>query len=116
MKRLFLILSGFFLLGASAALADNIEDLTGKDWLAMTQAQKEFFVYTGIGGLERQEVVITRLPAYYIETLDKLIKLEPFYEKEYLENLFVFAVYESEPQSRVKIEKIREEISQRLRA
>lgn len=116
MKRLFFVFAAVFLFLASPAFADNIEDLTGKDWLSMTQAQKEFFVYTAIGGLERQEVVITRFPAYYVEALDKLVQLEPFYQQEYLENLFVFSVYESEPQSRVKIEKIRQEMSQRLRA
>jgi hypothetical protein len=93
---------------AGSAFAATMEDLSGSDWIRMSLKEKQAFVYTGIGGLERQGVVIMKKPQYYIEALDKILKLDPDLGKEYLDSLFVFCVHESEPQTRDAIRRIRE--------
>jgi hypothetical protein len=87
--------------------AAGFEDLKGGDWGRMDLQQKREFVYTGIGALERQGVSLLKSPSYYIEALDKVLTIDPDLEKEYLDNLFVFCVHESEPHTRKALNEIR---------
>lgn len=89
-------------------ITNKFEDMTGQDWLSMSDEQKQIFVFTGIGGLERQGVFITRPPQDYIAALDKLMVAEPLFQKDFLDSLFVFCVYDGEPQTRVVIDRIRQ--------
>ncbi len=87
----------------------SMDDLIGEDWMMLSQLQRERFVYTAIGGLERQGVFITRTPSDYITALDTLLENEPSMRQEFLDNIFVFCVYDGEPQTRDAIQKIRNE-------
>ncbi|HXV18560.1 MAG TPA: hypothetical protein VD883_00605 [Candidatus Omnitrophota bacterium] len=89
------------------ARAEGLDDLKGQDWIQMSLGQKQDFVYRGIGALERQGVSLLKSPSYYIEALDKVLKIDEGLREEYLDNLFVFCVHESEPHTRQALEKIR---------
>lgn len=104
----FLSIAGFLLLIGSVT-ASSLEDLRGRDWIKMPLDQKQTFIYTGIGGLERQGVFITKSPDFYIQVLDRIIAEDPELSEEFLDNLFVFCVHESEPQTQEAIKKIREQ-------
>jgi hypothetical protein len=85
-----------------------MEDLKGSDWPRLSESEKQRFVYTGIGGLERQGVFVMRPPQDYVEALGKILGGDAAMQDEYLEDLFVFCVYDAEPQTREAIERIRE--------
>lgn len=101
---LFLLLA---LLQGPPIWAGGLEDLKGLDWTQMSLGQKQDFVYRGIGALERQGVSLLKSPSYYIEALDKVLTIDPDLKKEYLDNLFVFCVHESEPHTRKALNEIR---------
>jgi hypothetical protein len=86
-----------------------LEELTGVDWKRLSMFEKQRFIYTAIGGLERQGVFITRTGHEYLEAMDKLLHVESSLWSEYLDNLFVFCVYDREPQTRDAIRRIRNE-------
>lgn len=86
--------------------AVDFEDLRGSDWLSMSSKDKETFIYMAIGGLEKEGVFIMKTPHDYIQAIDKLLALDSEYQKEYLDNLVVFCIYDSEPQTREKIKQI----------
>jgi hypothetical protein len=118
MARINLLVAASILLtgGSSLALTDTpraavpdqkvFEDLRGSDWAKMPQGEKQRFIYTGIGGLERQGVFISRSPQEYLEAMDKLFAADPSLDDEYLDNLFVFLVHDGEPQARGQIDSI----------
>ncbi len=115
MRRAALVLAlSLALPGPAHAAAESLEtlppfeELKGSDWARMGQRQKEFFVYMGIGGLQRQGVSVLRKPVYYVEAMDRVLGLDPDLGGEGLENLFVFCVYESEPGTRPAIDAIRD--------
>jgi hypothetical protein len=87
------------------------EDLTGEDWARLSEQEKQRFVYTAIGALERRGVLIMRSPGEYLDAMEKLLLSDAELRREYLESLFVFCVYDGEPQTRDAIRLIRREAS-----
>lgn len=83
-----------------SAQLTRLEDLRGSDWARLTKEEKEFFVFSGYGGLEQQGVPLRQKPYYYIEALDKVLAADPSLGSEYLDDLLIFCVNESEPESR----------------
>jgi hypothetical protein len=90
----------------------SMEDLTGEDWSRLSEPERQRFIYMAIGGLERQGVFIARPPLEYLGAMDKILRDEPALKQEYLDNLFVFCVYDGEPQTRDAISRIRKEAGQ----
>ncbi len=87
----------------------ELEDLTGDDWSRLSESERQRFIYTAIGGLERQGIFVTRAPHEYQEAIEKMLQSEPSLKREYLDNLLVFCVYDGEPQTREGIRRIRDE-------
>lgn len=87
----------------------RMEELRGSDWPALTKEQREFYVFSGYGGLEQQGVPLKQKPYHYVEALDKLLTVEPTLKDEYLDDLFLFCVNESEPEARDILKRLRKE-------
>ena len=87
----------------------RMEELRGSDWAALTREQREFYVFSGYGGLEQQGVPLKQKPYHYVEALDKLLTVEPTLKGEYLDDLFLFCVNESEPEARDILKRLRKE-------
>ena len=87
--------------------AKALEELKGEDWSMLPISEKQRFVYTAIGGLERQGVFISRHPQEYLEAIEKVLASDPSMKQEFLDNVFVFLVYDAEPQARDEIDAIR---------
>lgn len=93
----------------SLAQLMRMEELRGSDWAGLTREQKEFYVFTGYGGLEQQGVPLKQKPYYYVEALEKLLTIEPTLKGEYLDDLLLFCVNESEPETRDILKRLRKE-------
>ncbi|MCG3175141.1 MAG: hypothetical protein MOGMAGMI_00063 [Candidatus Omnitrophica bacterium] len=91
------------------AQTTRLEDLRGSDWAGLSRQQKEYFVFSGYGALEQQGVPLKQKPYHYIEALDKLLSVEPSLAGEYLDDLLLFCVNESEPEARPVLKRLRAE-------
>lgn len=87
----------------------TLDQLQGKDWRKMSAADRERFIYMGVGSLERRGVFIAKPPGDYVQTLNTVLETNPELSDEFLEDLFVFCVYDSEPQTRPAISRLRTE-------
>ena len=95
--------------GSDGYVRKSFDDMTGLDWEQMAPEDKQRFVYTAIGSLEQQGVFVSRTPQEYVEEMDRVLKTEPSLSSEYLDSLFVFCVYDNEPQTRPALSRIRDE-------
>ncbi len=104
------LLDGTAAVSAAKVLDERgFEELSGADWERLSQSEKQRFIYTGIGGLERQGVFVSRSPQSYLEAMDTILAADASLKEEFLDNLFVFLVYDGEPQTRDEIDAIRKQ-------
>src|SRR3989338_5111435 len=75
--------------------------VTGKDWVQrMTPREKLMAVLAPMILLHRIGVPIRRSPEHYVVTIDRVVLVNPYLEKEDLANIFASSVYAYEPQTR----------------
>ncbi len=86
--------------------AGKSADPTIAQWKKMSQTEKERYVYQAIGSLERREVFILKPSHFYIQQLDD-ISADAYFEDKFLDDVFVFNVYDQEPHTRDAIDRIR---------
>lgn len=104
----------------AAALEDalrpdgEVRPLLGKDWLRMSDFEKERYVFSAVRILSENGVFVTRPYYFYVEELDAVVGGDRFFEEEYLDNLFITSAEDHEPETRVPIERLKHRALKRL--
>ena len=83
------------------------KDLTGKNWVAMDQRDKEFYLFSAMGALVKRDVLTMKPSRFYIEKMDQCIARHAEFENRKLDDLLVLNIYKFEPDTQEPISKFR---------
>ena len=85
----------------------DLENMKGADWMLMTPAQKLIYADTMLRVLIEQGIPVQKPAVYYMQAMDWMLSEEPSFGAKYLDYLFLFSVYDNEPDSRPTIDFVR---------
>jgi len=74
--------------------------LKGYDWAKMSPAEKEAYIFSAVGALEKEGAYIGKPSYYYLDAVEAYLKNHSSALQENLDFIFVVNVYEAEPQTR----------------
>jgi len=78
----------------------------GKDWLKLSEIEKEVCAFRILASIEEQGVPIRRPTGFYIAKMDETLTSRPYFQEKALKRVFLFAVYDNEPESRKAIDRL----------
>mgnify|MGYP001577511422 FL=1 len=79
---------------------------TGADWKNMPLPDKEIYILSVMGNLNKRDVYLMKSYGFYIRVIDKAINENPDLNEEYVHRILMMTAYESEPETRKDIEKV----------
>lgn len=93
------VLAGFFV--TNTAHAETVERLTGKDWLAVSEQRKLYFIFGTRESTEYQDVVFSHSVKEYIDFLDDKVSKNPELKEADMSRVFRSVVDEKESRNSI---------------
>lgn len=76
------------------------DSLTGKDWVQMSQGEKELYIFSSMGALVKRDVLTMKPSGFYIEKINQYLGQKAEFETKKLDDILILSIYKYEPDTR----------------